>query len=446
MTSPQEQIASLERKVGPQAKSPLFARLAMLYLEDGRAADALRVCDTGLANHPYYTTGHLAKAKALVVLNMPTEARRHFEFVLDFLPGNATVKELLASVPPSPEETLTDTFIETFPEEAKPKKRIEDMFQTIPGPTKEPDVDYLPDQPLVSVEEAPPVAQPEEGFEVVDETPVTGIVVGEPVATTDTDSYETSPLTAIEEIAPPVKAAPPTASDLFGGISGYTPDMSGDVQTEYREPEIPSITSLFGSVPEIAPPPGVAEYSLSRSEEPAFSGFGFPEPIVIDEPALPVPQPEPQSTNEFLFSGPMDGDTYEKFSLRMRAEMSGENTMTLEEYFSGVVPRPIAPMVQAEAAFKKDRIEEITEKLQDAKKITPVIHFAQKNPVAVSEADTPASTGFVTPTLAEIYAKQGWYDDAIKAYKTLVATKPMEKERFEKRIAELEEMKNQAEG
>jgi len=49
----------------------------------------------------------------------------------------------------------------------------------------------------------------------------------------------------------------------------------------------------------------------------------------------------------------------------------------------------------------------------------------------------------VTPTLAEIYAKQGWYDDAIKAYRALAVSKPAEKEKFESRIKELEELKKQ---
>jgi len=85
----------------------------------------------------------------------------------------------------------------------------------------------------------------------------------------------------------------------------------------------------------------------------------------------------------------------------------------------------------------------LAQKLQGAKKITPVINLSDKSPVTASEADTPASTGFVTPTLAEIYAKQGWYDDAIKAYRTLAVNKPAEREKFEKRIAELEELKKQ---
>ena len=37
--------------------------------------------------------------------------------------------------------------------------------------------------------------------------------------------------------------------------------------------------------------------------------------------------------------------------------------------------------------------------------------------------------------------KQGWFDDALKAYRALVVNKPAEKEKFEQRIAEIEEMK-----
>ena len=94
----------------------------------------------------------------------------------------------------------------------------------------------------------------------------------------------------------------------------------------------------------------------------------------------------------------------------------------------------------------QNKIEELTNKLQSAGKITPVINFAQKETPAASEQDTPAGMGFVTPTLAEIYAKQGWFDDAIKAYRTLARNKPAEKERYEKRIAELEELKKKSGG
>jgi tetratricopeptide (TPR) repeat protein len=46
----------------------------------------------------------------------------------------------------------------------------------------------------------------------------------------------------------------------------------------------------------------------------------------------------------------------------------------------------------------------------------------------------------VTPTLAEIYADQGAYQEAIRTYKLLVGRKPQERERFEQRIRQLEEI------
>jgi len=46
----------------------------------------------------------------------------------------------------------------------------------------------------------------------------------------------------------------------------------------------------------------------------------------------------------------------------------------------------------------------------------------------------------VTPTLAEIYATQGAYQEAIRTYTLLARRKPEERERFERRIRELEEM------
>lgn len=51
----------------------------------------------------------------------------------------------------------------------------------------------------------------------------------------------------------------------------------------------------------------------------------------------------------------------------------------------------------------------------------------------------PAPTGrIVTETLAEIYASQGEYREAISAYRVLLERRPDESERFRKRIEELE--------
>lgn len=169
------------------------------------------------------------------------------------------------------------------------------------------------------------------------------------------------------------------------------------------------------------------------------------------EPALSVDFHEPPEAPEDLSietrtAGDVDVpalpagvESYEQFATRMSEELAGSgDTLTLEEFFA-----PTTKQVQQEP--KVDHIEELAEKLKSAPRITPIIDIKEKKAIPPSEEDTPASTEFVTPTLAEIYAKQGWYDDAIIAYKTLARIKPAERERFEKRVQELEQLKK-AEG
>jgi tetratricopeptide (TPR) repeat protein len=57
-----------------------------------------------------------------------------------------------------------------------------------------------------------------------------------------------------------------------------------------------------------------------------------------------------------------------------------------------------------------------------------------------------SSGRFVTATLAEIYASQGEYHEAIEAYKKLAERRPGSAERYQKRLVELEELKRLHEG
>jgi hypothetical protein len=165
------------------------------------------------------------------------------------------------------------------------------------------------------------------------------------------------------------------------------------------EPEPAADTFGFGgfasSEPVAEPPATPTEESASPFSGPDFSGMS-----VSDEPSAPPVKTAPPAEDESGFSGPA---------------------------FDGPPPSDTS-------------IEGLTQKLQTAKKITPVIDFSSKAS-SDSTDNTLATSGFVTPTLAEIYAKQGWFDDAIKAYRALAKTKPAEREKYEARIAELEEEK-----
>jgi tetratricopeptide (TPR) repeat protein len=397
----QQHITTLEKRVGTDAKSPLFAQLASYCLEARRAQEALRICDAGLANFPFYTTGHLIKGKALVALNMQAEARREFEFVLDFLPNNETIIKLLAQMPPTAEETLT-----IAPQEA-PHKII------APEPTQPSIAEY--NFPVSTSPEIPSSPEPAFSFG--------GIEQAAPVQQPEPTPIASPPQNFFEELTQTPPAAP--TENTFGFGLNAPP---------VEEPE------TFKTSP--------------------FSEFNFPQPEPLINPETPAPSTESLGGFEFtpptsdinlsMTSVPPEEESFEHFTARRTKELSGENTVSLEDYLSNKTPASpqefTLPVTGSLPTGVQDKIEELTNKLQSAGKITPVINFAQKETPAASEQDTPAGMGFVTPTLAEIYAKQGWFDDAIKAYRTLVRSKPAEKERFEKRIAELEELKKKGGG
>jgi tetratricopeptide (TPR) repeat protein len=476
----QQHIAALEKKVGPDAKSPRFAQLANFYLEVNRAEDALRLCDAGLAHHPFYTTAHLVKGKALAALHMRAEARREFEFVLEFLPRNETIAALLKQIPPGEEETLV------APQHKEQEVVVEpDHVLHAPENYKIPFSPQVPpepgygfggfDQPAQEPQpESPPAPTSLSGpsfFEAITKAPE---------AITSEDPFGFA--------AQSIESSVPSEPSSFGGFDVQTPEASS-------YPEVES--TAFADIPRSTPAPSTGfEFSLSTSDMLSAT------------------------------SAPSEEESFEHYASRRRAELTGEETISLEDYLSGApTEMPETPMLEVPisnatipdipltlgfenrmresiphtelpteseisfpqvqlpdlsfpaemqekvedtysaptfpsneeiilpqapppelpmAADIQNNIEEIANKLQGAGKITPVINLAQKETPPASEQDLPVSMGFVTPTLAEIYAKQGWYDDAIKAYKALAHNKPGERERFEKRIEELEKLKSQS--
>ncbi|HTP12016.1 MAG TPA: hypothetical protein VMM37_00225 [Bacteroidota bacterium] len=379
---PKQKIAALEKKVGTGAKSPLFAQLAAYYVQSGKAQEALQMCDAGLAVFPHYTTGHLVKGKALLALKMNAEARREFEIVHDFLPANEAVSFILSNIQPGEGESL----------EASPAQPV--GFEVPAAPAEEP------------VTEAPAAAEEQQvQAEVATEAEV--------APTTEEPSAFALPAeNATTDTTDSGFGATPGESETGAVPAGMATEPAPAAETE--DPF--GLVSGTGGATDAPTAPAASEEAVNPFED-------FP-----DQPGAPAVQEGEES--------------FEAYSARMRGELEGENTMTLDEFLNTAQEAPPTESQEPPAA-SPNTIENLAEKLQTAKKITPVIDFSTKATIPASEEDTPQSTGFVTPTLAEIYAKQGWYDDAIKAYHTLIITKPAEKERFEKRIAELEELKKQ---
>jgi hypothetical protein len=284
----QQQITALEKKVGPDAKSPLFAQLANSYLEQHRAEDALRICDAGLAHYPFYTTGHLVKGKALVALHMRAEARREFEFVLEFLPRNEMVTTLLEQIPPSEDETLTATLQEVQPEVTEQK--------------------YIP--PSLDEYKIPstPQPHPEPGYSF------SGF---------DQPAQEQQP-----ELSPaPASLSGPSFFDAITQAPAVTTtdDLLGFAAPSIETPEMQEPSSFSGfDVPMPESP------SFSETQESAFADIprSVPEPSSGFEFTLSAPD------QESLTQAPSEEESFDLYASRRRAELTGEDTISLEDYLS----------------------------------------------------------------------------------------------------------------
>ena len=125
---------------------------------------------------------------------------------------------------------------------------------------------------------------------------------------------------------------------------------------------------------------------------------------------------------------------FDAFAAEWQARLQGrKDRLTFEEY----VGTPVA-------AGGDQSMEQIIQQLEGAPRRIPV---PETPPVPAGSPEIPASPArFVTATLAEIYASQGEYDEAIEAYRTLAAQRPGSAERYQKRLAELEELKKNAAG
>lgn len=92
-------------------------------------------------------------------------------------------------------------------------------------------------------------------------------------------------------------------------------------------------------------------------------------------------------------------------------------------------------------AGTESTVEFLLRQLQGVKRITPRDDEDSTGAPAVPVDMEPLPAGkIVTATLAEIYANQGQYREAVRAYRALVEQRPEDAERFGKRLAELEEL------
>ena len=290
-------IDFLSQKLSDNPQSPLFARLADLYLSTNQSTEALKLCEAGVQTYSSYATGYVILGKCYSALNENSKARLAFAQALHLAPFNQLARKLLDEIPFTADEPIQTPEIE-------------------------------------STDTAPPAAE-----------------------------------TAFQEESLPMQ--------------------------NVAEPQL--TTEHLAEAP-------VEEEAVQETVQQG----------IVETP--PVESAELSSVDEYIQQHSANAGT--------------EKLVSLDEYLDQVA-EPTAP--------EPTGLDSLATQLENAGRIVP----QEPEPSHSQEESAPLDSIVITPTLAEIYASQGEYGAAIQAYEILIFSKPNERERFEKRISELQAKLNE---
>ena len=285
-------IDFLSQKLSDNPQSPLFARLADLYLSTNQSTEALKLCEAGVQTYSSYATGYVILGKCYSALNENSKARLAFAQALHLAPFNQLARKLLDEIPFTADEPIQTLEIE-------------------------------------STDTTPPAAET-----AVQEEPLPMQNVDEPQLTTE-----------------PIAEAP------------------------------------------------VEEETVQETVQQG----------IVETP--PVESAELSNVDEYIQQHSANAGT--------------EKLVSLDEYL--------------DQAAEPTGLDSLATQLENAGRIVP----QEPEPSLSPEESAPLDSIVITPTLAEIYASQGEYGAAIQAYEILIYSKPNERERFEKRISELQAKLNE---
>ncbi|HAP35395.1 MAG TPA: hypothetical protein DCQ28_05440 [Bacteroidetes bacterium] len=156
-------IEFLALKMADNPHSPLFARLADLYIGKEQSLEALKLSEEGIKYFPNYYAGYIVLGKAHLALKEFSKAISAFEKALELSPFNQTVVKLLQSVPNKSDESTRTTDENYF----SPSSSSTDDQQK---PIQEPITQDQP--PLSSGTEHQFSGTTEESLETIDEKPI----------------------------------------------------------------------------------------------------------------------------------------------------------------------------------------------------------------------------------------------------------------------------------
>jgi tetratricopeptide (TPR) repeat protein len=289
-------IDFLSQRLSDNPQSPLFARLADLYLSKNQSSEALKLCEAGVQTYSSYATGYVVLGKCYLALNQNSKAKLAFTQALHLSPFNQIARRLLSEILHAVDESAEATGSES-----------------VAGSSPVGDTRPVPNPQIatsVVEEEAAPVPSLQEPEPVVEDVPVAPAL--------EEAAQEGSPPEEVQIVESPVVATAPVQLD-----------------------EIQIVESPAENV--VSAP--IVEESVLETIQPADNGVSVP---IVEEGVPETIQPAEHQPI------PLPGlDDYIQLH---SANLAADNVISLDEYLSPA-PAAIEPLPVSELETLASRIE-----------------------------------------------------------------------------------------
>jgi tetratricopeptide (TPR) repeat protein len=400
-----------------------FAPLANEFRKSGDAEQAVMICEEFLPQQPGHMSGHIVYGQALFDLGRLDDARTVFETALTLDPENLIALRHLGDIARAHGDLESARHWYQRVLEADP--RNEEVQALIAS------LDSTPGAPAPAAAEPAAPAPAEVPFSA----PVTTTFIEQSTTVELSPAFE-SPASA----PPPLPEAQPHAEPLLEldfveehAIEPGTAGQAEGLESMEFTPPAPAAASGSGLADQLEPaefsaPPstvapleGLEETALGTFDTGAASASPPPlpdlEPLPVSPSARPTVESDASSAaDELPVDIPPEVIAAEAELIDARELIPTAETSAPAEAIAADAPSPAQPVPSAMPTMPE---------IAGEAAVPPV-------PPRV----TP-SQPFVTETMAELYVKQGFREQALDVYKLLLAASP-ENQRLRDRVAELQ--------
>lgn len=395
-----------------------FAPLANEFRKTGDAEQAVMICEEFLPQQPGHMSGHIVYGQALFDLRRLDEARTVFETALTLDPENLIALRHLGDIArahgdPETARHWYQRVLDADPRNEEVQALIGELDAAGPAPASAPASAGVADtSPTVELGPPPvelatlpdigtppplPPPSPQSAHESLLELDVVEEqVIRTPAATASNLAFDSISLEGLEPSSTNAAEA-----ETHGRPAGFEPMEFSAPQAAPAMPD--RLADQLESSEFSAPPAPIAP--LAGLEESAVGAFEARP--ASSPPPLPDLEPMPQLSAEPAEQLPID-----------------------------IPPEVIA----AEAELIEARQELAPQTAEPVERAVPAARAASEPAPPPTPSEPPRVTPsqpFVTETMAELYVKQGFREQALDVYKLLLAASP-DSQRLRDRVAELQ--------